>query len=81
MIFFAPIEVKGDFFEILGEKMINFDTFFPSYGIFFVCMRRGSNSGKSGKVNKELPSRVAASCPSVGHSTAAFYWLRLPLSS
>ena len=80
MIFFAPIEVKGDFFEMLGEEMINFDTFSSSDGVF-LCMRRGSNSGKSGKVNKELPSRVAASCPSVGNCIAAFYWLRLPLSS
>ena len=36
MIFFAPIEVKEDFFEMLGEKMINFDTFSSSDGVFFV---------------------------------------------
>ena len=36
MIFLAPIEVKGDFFEMLGEEVINFDTFSSSDGVFFV---------------------------------------------
>ena len=33
-IFFVSIEVKEDFFEMLGEKMINFDTFSSSDGVF-----------------------------------------------